>query len=159
MDRTKGKAKRAGTPSPPPSPWSPSPPPPPTPPDLNKRPPSPKSPPLSPPPLKTSLYPLLTQQQPNTSEDEPPLNIMPLDMISKPLFQASPPVITQTAPHLKTFSQLKPKKTKSSQLIGVRRSNRIRAGIGIGKTQSVHTTAHKIPNSEDEANHREAAPK
>ncbi|AES59994.1 hypothetical protein MTR_1g038730 [Medicago truncatula] len=158
MARTKGKAKRAKTPSPPPSPWSLSPPPPPSPPDLNKTPPSPNSPPLSPPPSDSSLSPLLTQHQPNTPEDEPPLNIMPLDMISKPLFQASPPIITQTAPHLKNFSQSKPKKTKSSQSIGVRRSNRIRAEIGLRKTQCVDTTVHEIHDSEDETNHREVVP-
>jgi len=79
-------------------------------------------------------------------------------MIGKPLFEAAPPIITQTAPHLKASSQSKPKKTKSSQSVGVRRSSRIRAGVGTRKTQSVDTTIHDIYDSEDEANHKEAVP-
>ena len=157
MARTKGKAKRAITPSPPPSPRSPFHPPPPSPPDLNKPPPSPTSPPLSPPPLETSLSPLLTQPPSNPSDDET-LNIIPLNIISEPLFKATPLNITQTAPHLKTKSQSKPKQTKSSQFVAVRRSNRIRAGVGIKKTQSVDTTVHEIPDSEDESNPKKAVP-
>jgi len=160
MARTNGNAKRERTPSPSLSPRSPSPPPPPTPRDLNKAPSLPTSPPLSPPPSETSLFPLLTQKSPNSPEEEQPLDITPLGMITEPLFKASPPNITQTAAHLKTQTQLKPKKTKSSQTVGIRRSNRIRAGVGVGikKTQSLDNTIHDISNSEEESNPKEKVP-